>query len=219
MNLGYTGKPYDTATGMYNYGDRDYVPEVARFTTVDPIRDGSNWFAYVNNDPVNWVDPWGLECSHPSDKENATENKPNTPSINLTVEQIGNIVFNETRSLSGEGIQKAQENIAHSVINASEKWGDNRSKYAGTAPSTVTEQAKTADSKQYESAQAAAKTAVETHLTNDPTNGATNLNFRTDDDRSNFWGTLEIQTQVGPLDNSYPTQELPATGIYANTYK
>jgi RHS repeat-associated protein len=61
MNLGYTGKPYDTTTGLYNYGYRDYKPEAARFTTVDPIRDGSNWFAYVNNDPVNWVDPWGLE--------------------------------------------------------------------------------------------------------------------------------------------------------------
>jgi uncharacterized protein RhaS with RHS repeats len=48
---------------MYNYGYRDYQPEVARFTTIDPIRDGANWFAYVNNDPVNWVDLWGLACS------------------------------------------------------------------------------------------------------------------------------------------------------------
>jgi RHS repeat-associated protein len=61
VNLGYTGKPYDTVTGLYNYGYRDYQPETARFTTVDPIRDGSNWFAYVNNDPVNWVDLWGLK--------------------------------------------------------------------------------------------------------------------------------------------------------------
>jgi RHS repeat-associated protein len=67
MNLGYTGKPYDTATGMYNYGYRDYQPEVARFTTIDPIRDGANWFAYVNNDPVNWVDLWGLS---PNDAKN-----------------------------------------------------------------------------------------------------------------------------------------------------
>ena len=64
MNLGYTGKPYDTGTGLYNYGYRDYRPQAARFTTVDPIRDGNNWFAYVNNDPVNWVDPWGLNV-HP----------------------------------------------------------------------------------------------------------------------------------------------------------
>jgi RHS repeat-associated protein len=60
MNLGYTGKPYDAATGLYNYGYRDYAPETARFTTVDPVRDGANWFAYVNNDPVNYIDPWGL---------------------------------------------------------------------------------------------------------------------------------------------------------------
>jgi RHS repeat-associated protein len=60
MNLGYTGKPYDTTTGLYNYGYRDYKPQAARFTTLDPIRDGRNWFAYVNNDPVNWVDLWGL---------------------------------------------------------------------------------------------------------------------------------------------------------------
>jgi RHS repeat-associated protein len=61
IGLGYTGKPYDAATGLYNYGYRDYAPEAARFTTVDPVRDGANWFAYVNNDPVNWIDPWGLE--------------------------------------------------------------------------------------------------------------------------------------------------------------
>jgi RHS repeat-associated protein len=63
MNLGYTGKPYDPTTGLYDYGYRDYSPALARFTTVDPIRDGSNWFVYVNNDPVNWIDPWGLSAS------------------------------------------------------------------------------------------------------------------------------------------------------------
>jgi RHS repeat-associated protein len=73
MNRGYTGKPYDSATGLYDYGYRDYAPAAARFTTVDPIRDGSNWFAYVNNDPVNWVDPWGLSASEKS-RVNKAEN-------------------------------------------------------------------------------------------------------------------------------------------------
>jgi len=79
MNLGYLGKPYDTATGLYNYGYRDYKPQAARFTTVDPIRDGNNWFAYVNNDPVNWIDLWGLS---PDDKDNA--NKAETELANVT---------------------------------------------------------------------------------------------------------------------------------------
>jgi len=61
MNLGYLGKPYDSTTGLYNYGYRDYSSQAARFTTVDPIRDGNNWYVYVNNDPVNYIDLWGLD--------------------------------------------------------------------------------------------------------------------------------------------------------------
>ncbi len=73
MNLGYMGKPYDSNTGLYNYGYRDYKPEAARFTTVDPIRDGSNWFVYVNSDPVNYMDLWGLSgCSDQTNSSNQT---------------------------------------------------------------------------------------------------------------------------------------------------
>ena len=60
--IGYNSKHYDTGTGWYNYGYRDYNPKLARFTTKDPIRDGSNWFAYCNGDPVNFVDLLGLEA-------------------------------------------------------------------------------------------------------------------------------------------------------------
>ena len=61
----YAGKPYDPVTGLSDYGFRDYAPTLARFTTVDPIRDGSNWYAYCNSDPVNYVDMWGLENIKP----------------------------------------------------------------------------------------------------------------------------------------------------------
>ena len=63
LETGYTGKPYDAVTGLSDYGFRDYSPAHARFITEDPIRDGKNWFAYVGNNPVNWVDPWGLSAS------------------------------------------------------------------------------------------------------------------------------------------------------------
>ena len=66
LDFGYLGKPYNADTELYDYGFRDYSPEIARFTTVDPIRDGRNWYSYVVNDPVNYVDLWGL-CG--SDRE------------------------------------------------------------------------------------------------------------------------------------------------------
>ena len=60
LETGYTGKPYDAVTSLSDYGFRDYSPTHAMFITEDLIRDGENWFAYVGNNPVNWVDPWGL---------------------------------------------------------------------------------------------------------------------------------------------------------------
>jgi RHS repeat-associated protein len=62
LAFGYTGKPKDLLSGLLDYGYRDYRPEVARFTTIDPVKHGENWFAYVAGDPVNYVDAWGLEA-------------------------------------------------------------------------------------------------------------------------------------------------------------
>ncbi len=67
LNVGYTGKPYDATTNTYNYGYRDYNPQTARFTSIDPIRDGTNWFSYTANDPVNFVDLWGLSTDNASE--------------------------------------------------------------------------------------------------------------------------------------------------------
>ena len=57
---GYNGKPYDAVLGHYNYGYRDYDLLTGRFATVDPIRDGRNWYVYTANDPVSRIDPNGL---------------------------------------------------------------------------------------------------------------------------------------------------------------
>ncbi len=65
--FGYTGKALDSVTGAYDYGFRDYAPTLGRFTTVDPIRDGKNWYAYCGSDPINYVDILGL-CSDDESK-------------------------------------------------------------------------------------------------------------------------------------------------------
>ena len=61
-DFGYLSNQQDPTSHFYNYGYRDYNPKLARFTTKDPIRDGHNWFAYCNGDPVNFVDLLGLEA-------------------------------------------------------------------------------------------------------------------------------------------------------------
>ena len=57
----YAGEYYDRETGNYYLRARYYAPGYGRFTQIDPIRDGTNWYVYCDNDPVNRVDPTGLD--------------------------------------------------------------------------------------------------------------------------------------------------------------
>ena len=61
-NLRFAGQYYDSETGLhYNY-HRYYDPATGRYLNPDPIglAGGINLFAYVQNNPVNFVDPYGL---------------------------------------------------------------------------------------------------------------------------------------------------------------
>ena len=58
----YTGKERDEESGLYYHGARYYAPWLGRWTSVDPsgLRDGTNVYAYVKNNPTNYSDPTGL---------------------------------------------------------------------------------------------------------------------------------------------------------------
>jgi RHS repeat-associated protein len=58
----YTGREWDSETGLYHYRARYYDPKIARFLSEDPIgfAAGTNFYAYVGNNPVTMRDPDGL---------------------------------------------------------------------------------------------------------------------------------------------------------------
>jgi len=58
----YTGRESDTETGLYYYRARYYDLQRGNFLNEDPIRfsGGDNFYTYVSNSPVSFLDPSGL---------------------------------------------------------------------------------------------------------------------------------------------------------------
>ena len=58
----FDGRPFDEATGLYDFRARWYDPRQGRFLSRDPLGrwDGPYLYAFVRNDPVNFFDPLGL---------------------------------------------------------------------------------------------------------------------------------------------------------------
>ncbi|MCK9609540.1 MAG: RHS repeat-associated core domain-containing protein, partial [Methylomonas sp.] len=63
----YTGREADSESGCYYYRARIYCPEMGRFISEDPLgfEAGVNFYAYVNNNPVNANDPSGKIVVNP----------------------------------------------------------------------------------------------------------------------------------------------------------
>lgn len=72
--FGFAGGLYDVHTGLTRFGLRDYAPAVGRWMSKDPILFGgghANIYAYVSNDPVNFIDILGLASNKCSEKDKA----------------------------------------------------------------------------------------------------------------------------------------------------
>ncbi len=72
---GFTGQRFEPELRMYTFAYRTYNPMSMRWMTVDPVRDGTNWYLYVSGDPVNLWDPlglWGREIHYGSEEYGGT---------------------------------------------------------------------------------------------------------------------------------------------------
>ena len=70
----YCAEYYDEETEFIYLRARYYSPEIQRFISEDPIKDGINWYAYCGNNPIVFIDYTGLIVTK-WDKNNLSEDE------------------------------------------------------------------------------------------------------------------------------------------------
>lgn len=101
----YTAQEQDAETGLYNYNARYYFPDIGRFVSPDTIvpnpgnPQSLNRYAYVQNNPMNFVDPTGHEGDS-ADSGNVTINLGIDAGSDSTGGNIATISFDASSAWS-----------------------------------------------------------------------------------------------------------------------
>jgi len=68
QNLRFPGQYFDAETSLHYNMQRYYEPSLGRYLQSDPIglAGGVNTYTYVNNNPLRWIDPKGLDSQSPT---------------------------------------------------------------------------------------------------------------------------------------------------------
>jgi len=124
-NFRLPGQYYDQETGLhYNYF-RYYNPQTGRYVTTDPIglAGGINLFAYVQNNPINIVDAFGLEWT---DWQEVIGTIEGTTAIGLKSTTSYGFVTDRDLfvALPSEGIQGARIEVKYGYITIEVPVGD-----------------------------------------------------------------------------------------------
>lgn len=78
----YVGKRVDSESGFIFFGRRAYNPVIGRWVSPDPkgLEAGPNLYAYVENSPMNRVDPYGLDWTNNSSYYDSSWNQSSNAS-------------------------------------------------------------------------------------------------------------------------------------------
>jgi len=129
----YAGEQYDIVTGQYYLRARFYNPVVGRFTQEDVYRgDGLNLYAYVANNPVNYVDPSGYSAREDSVGGTPGKKSATGREVIKRMKAEGRISEDGTMYKSSDGKWRpidSSANMAH-IRDAVEFW-NSEGKYYG----------------------------------------------------------------------------------------
>lgn len=103
----FTGRRYDTESGVYYYRARMYDANIGRFLQRDPIAymAGMNLYGYTQGNPINWLDPYGFDKKNNIDAEGFDKNS-NPADITKKIDQLNKDLKNTKNLKARQGLVK-----------------------------------------------------------------------------------------------------------------
>ena len=123
----FSTKYTDVESGLVYYGFRYYSPSLGRFLNRDPLGElgGSNLYAFVENDPVNGWDRFGLEeaCDPGDYSAGLCDEGPRRRGffqrLGRFFGSVGSAIGGAGRAIGsiGQGLGRAVDNVGRGVVN------------------------------------------------------------------------------------------------------
>ena len=131
----YCGEYFDEETGLIYLRNRYYDPSARRFTQEDPARDELNWYAYCGNNPVNYMDPWGLWAAPYTDENGVYHGDPDYEKYHGTITYQALSDLTESYELAQTvALKQRIANLALEVRNITDRVGVESMNYYDLVP-------------------------------------------------------------------------------------
>jgi RHS repeat-associated protein len=104
----YTGREFDSETGLYFYRARYYDPSTGRFLSEDPLQHdgGNNFYAYVLNDPLNLTDAFGKQSNSVDSALTQAIARGDSAEIEEVLEDAKDVLSDKAKQAGREAIKK-----------------------------------------------------------------------------------------------------------------
>ncbi len=136
MTHRFTGQELDPETGLYAFPARNYYPRTSRWLSVDPagvelmnpdrdnfmLVESTNWYSYVSNNPLKYVDPTGTEGRVFIETENTKQG----------------FLFNNSASLTITPAENGETEQGNAILPHIQMGADYNNNYVGAEVSATT---------------------------------------------------------------------------------